>query len=102
MVIAPLFDPSGEVPEPIESEARGCIEMIFHVGHVYHGVIFFDVPPLLLVLEEVGKELLLHLEPFHLLEGGDIMLIVDLEHMLEIFPPPGTPVFGGIPQRVFR
>ena len=86
----------------MESEARGHIKMVFHIGHVSHGMIFFDVPPLLLALEEVGKEFLLHFEPFHLLEGGDIMLIVDLEHMLKIFSPPSAPVPGGIPKRVFR
>ena len=78
------------------------IEMIFHIGHVFHGVIFFDVPPLLLVLEEVGKELLLHFGPFCLLEGGDIMPIVNLEDMLKVFPPPGALIFRSIPQRVFR
>ena len=30
------------------------------------------------------------------------MPIVDLEHVLKIFSPPGAPVPGGIPQGVFR
>ena len=101
MIIAALFDPSGKVLQPIESEACGCIEMVFHIGHVLHGAIFFDVPPLLM-LEEVGEELLLHFGPFHLLEGGDIILIVNLEDMLKDFPPPGTFIISSILQRVFR
>ena len=76
--------------------------MVFHIGHVVHGMIFFDVPLLLLALEEVGKEFILHFGPFHLLEGGNIMFIVDLEHMLKIFSSPGTPIPRGISQRVFR
>ena len=76
--------------------------MVSHIGHVLHGVILFDVPPLLLVLEEVGEELLLHFGPFHLLEGGDIMPIVNLEDMLKVFPPPSALIISGILQRVFR
>ena len=76
--------------------------MVFHIGHVLYGAILFDVPPLLLVLEEVGEELLLHFGPFRLLEGGDIMPIVNLEDMLKVFPPPGTLVIRGVLQRVFR
>ena len=75
--------------------------MVFHIGHVLHGAIFFDVPPLL-ALEELGEELLLHFGPFCLLEGGNIILIVNLEDMLKVFPPPGALIIGSIPQRVFR
>ena len=102
MVIAALLDPSGEVPQPIESEARGRIEMVFHIGHVLHGAIFFDVPPLFPALEEVGEELLLHFGPFCLLEGGNIILIVNLEDMLKVLPPPGASVISSILERVFR
>ena len=59
-------------------------------------MVFFDVPPLFLALEEVGEELLLHFGPFYLLEGGDIMLIVSLQDMLKVLPPPGALIISSI------
>ena len=58
-------------------------------------MVFFDVPPLFLALEEVDEELL-HFGPFHLLAGGDIILIVRLEDMLKVLPPPGTLIISSI------
>ena len=76
--------------------------MVFHIGNELYGAIFFDVPPLLLALEDVGEELLLHFGQFCLLEGGDIMPILDLEGMLRVLSPPCTPVIRGVLCRVFR
>ena len=102
VIIAAQFDSSSEVPQPIESEARGCIELVFHIGYVFHGVIFFDAQHLFLVQKEVGEEFFFHLGPFHPLEGGNIMFIINLEGMLKVLPPPSTPIFGSPLLRVTR
>ena len=66
--------------------------MVFHIGHAFYGTIFFDVPPLLSALEEVCEEFLFHFGPFRLLEGSDIMFIVNFEDMLKVLPQPGAPI----------
>ena len=59
MTIAPLLYPSSKVPEPIEAEARGPLEMFFNACHVIHWAPFLDAQCLLLVLEEMHEELFL-------------------------------------------
>ena len=53
VVVAPLFDPSNKISEPIETEARGPPEMVLNVWHVIHQAPFLNVQCLLLVWEEV-------------------------------------------------
>ena len=78
------------------------MEMLFHVGHVLEGVIFFDAPPLILVPEEMFKELVPHLILLHLLEGGEIVLVICLEDMIEVLLPSLAPILGDILYRVLR
>ena len=72
------------------------MEMFFHVGHILEGVVFLDVPPLFLALEEMFKELVPHSNPVHLLEGGKIVLILGLQDMLKVLPPSGVPIMNNI------
>ena len=78
------------------NDAGGGMEMLFHVGHILEGVVFFDAPPLILVLEEMFKELVLQFGPIHLLEGGEIVLVVGLEDMLKVLPPSCTLIVSDI------
>ena len=102
MVVAPWLYPPREILQSIESEARGPPELLLHIGHVFHWAPFFDAQHLLLVWEEVGEKFFFHLYPFCLLEGGDIVSVVDLEGMLKVLLPPSTPVFGSHPYRIMR
>ena len=99
MVVAPQLYPRHEIPQPIESEARGPPELLLYVGHVINWASFLDAQHLL-VWDEVGEELISHPYPFHLLKGGDIMPVVDLEGMLKVLFPTRTLIFGGHPHRI--
>ena len=96
MVIASRFDPSREVLQSVKSE------LLLHKWHVIKGALLLEAQHLLLEWEEVGAELLLHLHPFCLLKGGNIMPIVDLESMLKVLLPPYAPVSHGQDHGVVR
>ena len=93
MVIAPLLYPSSTVSEPIESEARGPLEMFFNARHVIHWAPLFDAQCFLLIREEVCEELFLQLHPIRLLKGGSVVFVVDPEHILQVLLPPSTVKF---------
>ena len=87
MIIAPLLYPASETPEALQVEACGLIKMVFNVGHKVHGASFFEAQGFLLILEEVFEKLVLEPRPFRLLEGGNIKLVIDPEHMLQVLLP---------------
>ena len=74
-------------------EARGLIKMVFDVGHKVHRASFFEAQGFCLILEEVFKKLVLEPHPFHLLEGGNVKLVIDPEHMLQVLLPTATVKF---------
>ena len=86
MIIAPLLYPASETPKAIQVEARGLIKMVFDVGHKVHWASFFEAQGFLLMWEEVFEKLFLEPHPFRLLEGGNVKLVIDLEHMLQVLP----------------
>ena len=53
VVVAPLFDPSCKISEPVETEACGPPEMVLNVWHEVYRALFLNVQCLLLVQEEV-------------------------------------------------
>ena len=87
MIVAPVLYPASETPEALQVEARGLIKMVFDVSHKIHRASFFEAQGFLLMGEEVFKKLLLEPHPFHLLKGGNIEFVVDLEHMLQVLLP---------------
>ena len=96
VVVAPRLYPCHKISQPIEAEARGPPELLLYVWHVVHWAPFLDVQCLLLVQEEVCKEFVSQPYPHCLLIGGvNIILLVDLEHMLQVLSPSCTMVFGG-------
>ena len=82
MVVAPQLYPRHKILQPIETEARGPPELLLYVWHVIDWAPLLDAQCLLLVQEEVCKEFISQSYPFCLLIGGDVMPVVDLEHML--------------------
>ena len=72
------------------------MEMLFHVGHILEGLVFLDGPPLLLARGEMFEELVLQISPFHLLEGGAIVLVVGLEDMSEVLPPSSALIVSDV------
>ena len=76
--------------------------MMLHVRHVLEWLIFFDSPPLLLVLPKILKELNPQLLPFLLLVEGVIVVIKGPEDVVQVFPPPCAPVVSKVLQRVSR
>ena len=72
------------------------MEMLFHVGHILEGVVFFDAPPLILALDEMFEELVLQFSPLHLLQEGEIVLVVGLEDVLKVLPPSGALIVSDI------
>ena len=95
MVVAPRLYPCSKISQPIEVEARGPPELLLYVQHVIHWAPFLDAQCLLLVQEEVCEEFISQPYPLCLLIGGDVILVVDLEHMLKVLFPSRTMVFGG-------
>ena len=72
------------------------MEMLFHVGHILEGVVFLDAPPLILLLDEMFKELLFQISPLCLLEGGLIVFVVGLEDMIKVLPPSSALIVSDI------
>ena len=95
MVVAPQLYPRHKILQPIEVEACGPPELLLYVWHVIHWAPFLDAQCLLLVQEEVCKEFISQPYPLCLLIGGDVILVVDLEHMLQVLSPSCAMVFGG-------
>ena len=72
-------------------EARGPPELLFHQRHEVQWGPLFDAQCFLLMWEEVFKESILYSCPFSLPVGDlYVVLIVDLDHMLKVFPPPAA------------
>ena len=94
MVVAPRLYPLCKTLESIEAEARGPPELLLYVRHVIHWAPILDAQCLLLVQEEVCEEFISQPYLLSLLIGGDVILVVDLEHMLKVFFPSCTVVFG--------
>ena len=88
MIIAPLLDPMGEAPEAIQVDASGLIKEVLDVGHKVQWT------GLLLVLEEVVKELLLDPGPIRLCKVVDTVFRVELEDMLQVLPPSNVRKFA--------
>ena len=93
VVIAPLLYPSSKVLEPIESKARGPLEMFFNACHVIHWAPLFDAQCFPLIREEVREELFLQLHSIRLLKGGSVVFVVDPEHILQVLLPPSAAKF---------
>ena len=93
MVVAPLLYPACETPEALQVRACGFIKMVFDVGHKVHRASFFEAQGFHLILEEVFEELVLEPRPFRLLEGGNVKLVIDPEHMLQVLLPTTTAKF---------
>ena len=87
MIIAPLLYPASETPEDLLVQACGLIKMVFNVDHKVHQASFFEAQDFLFILEEVFKKLILEPCPFCLLEGGNVKLVIDPEHMLQVLLP---------------
>ena len=102
MIIAPPLYPASETPEAIQVEASGLIKMVLDVGHKVHRKCFFEGQGFILILEEVVKELLLDPRPFHLLKGGNVEFVVDLEDMLQVLPPTTAMKFHCQPRRIAK
>ena len=93
MIIAPLLYPASETPQVLQMEAHGLIKMVFDVGHKVHRASFFEAQGFLLILEEVFEKLVLGPRPFCLLEGGNVKLVIEPEHMLQVLLPTTTVKF---------
>ena len=87
VIVAPLLYPASETPEALQVKAHGLIKMVFNVGHKIHQASFFEAQGFLLMLEEVFEKLLLEPRPFCLLEEGNVKLVIDPEHMLQVLLP---------------
>ena len=74
-------------------EACSPIELLSNEGHVFQWGLFFDSQHFGLLWDEVVKEEFPDLHPFWLPERGlYAVLVIDLEHMLKVPPPPATVV----------
>ena len=88
MVVAPWLYPHCKILQPIEAEARSPPELLFYVWHVIDWAPLLDAQCLLFVQEEVCEEFIFQSYPVHLLIGGNVMPVVDLEHMLKVLFHP--------------
>ena len=95
VVVAPQLYPHHKISQPIEAEARGPPELLLYVWHVIHWIPFLDAQCLFLVWEEVCEEFISQPYPLCLIIGGDVIFVVDLEHMLKVLFPSRAAVFGG-------
>ena len=96
VVVAPWLYPRRKISQPIEGEVRGPPKLLIYVWHVIHWAPFLDAQCLLLVQEEVCEEFISQPYPLCLLiGGGNIILVVDREHMLQVLSPSRAMVFGG-------
>ena len=94
VVVAPWLYPCHKILQPIQVEAHGPPELLLYVWHVIHWAPFLEAQCLLLVQEEVCEEFISQPYPLCLLIGGDVILVVDLEHMLKVLFPSCAMVFG--------
>ena len=95
MVVATWLDPPCKLTQSLESDAGEGLEVALHVRHVLEWLLFFDSPPFLL-------ELSLQLLPLPLLVGGEIVAAEGPKDVVQVFPPPCTPVVSEVLQRVSR
>ena len=102
MVVATWLDPPCKLTQPLESDAGEGLELTLHVGHVLEWLLFFDSLPLLLALPKIVEELGLQLIPILLLAGGVVVPVEGSEDVVQVLPPPCTPVIRDVPQRVSR
>ena len=102
MVVATWFDPPFKLAQSLESDTSEGLELTLHVGHVLEWLLFFDSLPLLLALPKMVKELGLQLIPILLLAGGVVVQVEASEDVVQVLPPPCTPVISEVPQRVSR
>ena len=102
MVVATWLDLPHKLTQSMESDTSEGVEAALHVRHVLEWLIFFDSPPLLLVLPKIFEELSLQLPPFLLLVGRIIVVEEGPEDVVQVFPPPCTPVVSYFLQRVSR
>ena len=101
MVVATWLDPPCKLTQSLESDTGEGVEVALHVRHVLEWLLFFDSPPFLLVLPKIFEELSVQLLPFPLLAGG-VIVVEGPEDMVQVFPPPCTPVASEVLQRVSR
>ena len=102
VVVATWLDPPCKLTQSLESDAGEGVEAALHIGHVLEWLIFFDSHPLLLVLPKIFEELSPQLLPFLLLVGGVIVVVEGPKDVVQVFPPPRTPVVSDVLQRVSR
>ena len=102
MVVATWLDPPCKLTQSLESDAGEGLELTFHVGHVLEWLLFFDSLPLLLAPPKIVKELGLQLIPPLLLARGVVVLVEGSEDVVQVLPPPYTPVVSDVLQRVSR
>ena len=102
MVVATWLDPPCKLTQSLEFDAGEGLELMLHVGHVLEWLLFFDSLPLLLALPKIVEELGLQLIPLLLLAGGVVVVVVGPEDVVQVLPPPCTPVVSEVPQRVSR
>ena len=102
MVVATWLDPPCKLTQSLESDAGEGLQVALHVRHVLEWLLFFDSPPFLLALPKIFEELSLQLLPLPLLVGGVIVAVEGPEDVVQVFPPPCTPVVSEVLQRVFR
>ena len=96
MKITPPLDPQGEFQVFMQMDACGSIELLRNEGHVFQRGLFFDNYRFGPFWGETVKE---EFPDPHLLsipEGAlKIMLVIDLEHMFKVLPPPTAMVLSG-------
>ena len=102
MVVATWLDPPCKLTQSLESSTGEGLEVAPHIRHVLEWLIFFDSPPFLLVLPKIFEEPSLQLLLFLLLAGGVIIVEEVPEYVVQVFPPPHTPVVSDVHQWVSR
>ena len=102
MVVATWLDPPCKLTQSLESDAGEGVQVMLHVRHVLKRLLFFDSPPLLLVLPKIFEELSPQLLPFLLLAGGAIVAVEGPENVAQVLPSPCAPVGSKVLQRVSR
>ena len=91
MIVAPPLDPSCEASEAIQMEVGGLVKEVLDVGHEVQWMGLLNLQGFLLVLEEEVKEPFLDPGPVCLGEIVHIILVIDLQNVFEVLPPP-TPL----------
>ena len=88
MIIARPLDPPGEAPEAIQVDAGGLIKEVLDVGHKVQQTGLLNLQGFLLVLEKEVKEPFLDLGPVCLCEVVHVILVIDLQNVFKVLPPP--------------